>query len=394
MAAAAQEAVRVSTASAEAAEARNRAATDVGYYNLKLGPTAWRFTSGLGIDYNDNVNYTQNNPEGDVIFRPQVGTHLLWPLSEKNSLDLSLGVGYSAYVVHSSLDRLFITPDTGLAFNLYAGDFWINLHDRFSISENTYQDPTVAGTGNYSELQNTIGATTQWDLNKALLRLNLDHQNYSALSGTSTQPDGTAETASLTAGYAPKQGILFGLEGGGGLLHYSGANAIYSDATEWNVGAFYNAQLTDHIALQSSGGYTTYSPTSTGTTATPFSGTYWQLSLTHQISQHVDYSLNGSHTINSTLQGGSFDMYTTSLQINWRIIKDVTLSTSFIYNHGSQLIAFGETFDQYGPQISLGRSLTKKLSSSIGYQAYWRNSDQPGRSYTVNIVSLNLMYNF
>jgi hypothetical protein len=35
-----QEAVRMSIASAEAAEARRQAATTVGYYNLKLGPTA------------------------------------------------------------------------------------------------------------------------------------------------------------------------------------------------------------------------------------------------------------------------------------------------------------------------------------------------------------------
>src|SRR6185503_5731717 len=41
MAARGQEAVRMSMASAEAAEARRKAASMPGFYNLKLGPTAW-----------------------------------------------------------------------------------------------------------------------------------------------------------------------------------------------------------------------------------------------------------------------------------------------------------------------------------------------------------------
>ena len=44
----AQESVRMSLAGAQAAEARRKAAATVDYYNLKLGPTAWRFGTGLG----------------------------------------------------------------------------------------------------------------------------------------------------------------------------------------------------------------------------------------------------------------------------------------------------------------------------------------------------------
>ena len=57
-----QEAVRMSIASAEAAEARSKAASTIGYYNLKLGPTAWNFGAGLGVQYNSNVNNVESNP--------------------------------------------------------------------------------------------------------------------------------------------------------------------------------------------------------------------------------------------------------------------------------------------------------------------------------------------
>ena len=130
----------MSMASAEASEARRIAASTADYYNLKLGPSMWKFSTGLGLDYNDNVNYTQENPEGDFIFRPQMNVQMLLPVSDQNSLSLALGAGYSAYVQHPELNRTFITPNTGLSFDLYVGDFWINLHDRISITEDTYQD--------------------------------------------------------------------------------------------------------------------------------------------------------------------------------------------------------------------------------------------------------------
>ena len=168
----------MSIASEQAAEARRRAATTIGYYNLKLGPTAWNFGTGLEVDYNSNVNLTESNPEGDFIFRPQINTRMLWPVSEMNSINLALGGGYSAYVKNPRLDQAFITPGSELSFDLYAGDFWINLHDRFSITENNYQDPSVANSGNYSQFQNALGVATVWDLNKAIVRAGYDHVNY------------------------------------------------------------------------------------------------------------------------------------------------------------------------------------------------------------------------
>jgi hypothetical protein len=94
----AQEAVRMSLASAEAAEARQKAASTIGYHNLKWGPTAWNFAAGLGLEFNDNVYYTSSDERADLIVRPQVDAWMLWPVSEQNSLALRLGAGYSAYL--------------------------------------------------------------------------------------------------------------------------------------------------------------------------------------------------------------------------------------------------------------------------------------------------------
>jgi len=51
----AQDALRMSMASEASAAARRQAAATLGYYNLKLGPTGWRFGAGLGILWSDNA---------------------------------------------------------------------------------------------------------------------------------------------------------------------------------------------------------------------------------------------------------------------------------------------------------------------------------------------------
>src|ERR1035438_7437305 len=88
MAARGQEAVRMSIASEQAAEAQRQAATSIGYYNLQLGPTAWNFGAGLGMEYESNVYITADNPQGDIIFSPQINTRMVWPVSDQNSLNL------------------------------------------------------------------------------------------------------------------------------------------------------------------------------------------------------------------------------------------------------------------------------------------------------------------
>jgi hypothetical protein len=391
-----QESVRMSMAGAAAAEAQRRAASTIGYYNLKLGPTAWNFGAGLGVDYNSNVNSTEDNPQGDVILRPQMNTRMLWPVTDRNSINLALGAGYSAYVSHTELDRLFLTPGSGLSFDVYAGDFWINLHDRFSITENSYQDPTVTGTGDYSQLQNALGTAVLWDLNKVVLKLGYDHVNYVSLASSGSQPDGMLEVASLTAGYAPKPGMLAGLEVGGGLISYTGDNVFYSSARQWNVGGFFDTSVSEHIHATAHAGYMAYYPESSrGTVSdTDFNGVYAELDLSHRLNEYVSYTLSAGRTVNLVFYNGPYEGYYARLSADWRILRQINLTTSLGYEYGTQLSGVPETWDRYDVGVSLRRNITKKLWASLGYQLYLRQSDLPGRSYDLNVASLNFNYAF
>jgi hypothetical protein len=336
-------------------------------------------------------------PESDFILRSVIKTRMSWATTDRNSLNLALGGGYAFYLQHSDFNRYFLNG-TELSYDIYVGDFWINLHERADITENSYQDPTVVASGNYSLFQNTLGFSPVLDLGKVVLKAGYDHLTYTFLQSgnqnTGVFPDFQNEVVSLSAGYMLAPELRAGLELGGSLLSYSGAtaNANYSNAKQWNAGPFLETPLSEYLWLRVSAGYTDYLPDSSA--AKSFNGIYGQVTVAHKVNEYLNYYLSGGRLISSGYGGGSYDMYFVNWQANWKFIRDVSLGTAFAFNHGTQVIAGGETFNQIGPGITLSRPLTQKVTASLGYQYYYRTSDHPGLNYTVDIISLNFTYQF
>lgn len=398
----AQDSLRMSLASAEAARLRREAAARTEQYDLRLGPTAWRFQAGLGLQYNDNLRSTSSDQEQDLITRPELDAQMRWPVSDVNTLDFSIGVGYALYATHPEYDRPFVKPGSELSFDLYIGNAWLNVHDRFSVIENGYLDPTVTGIGDYERLDNAAGLSVTWDLNKIIAKVGYDHVSYIQLAGGRGQPDAELEDFSFSAGYVIKPEMVAGLEAGGSLIRYVSlpenalARLYYSDGSQWNVGAFYDAQVTQYIRGRASLGYTQFLPESgiAAMLGEDFTGLYAQAGLTHRLNRFVEYTLSGGRMLNFTYYGGRVDQYFVSLSAVWHIFQKTRVTTAFNYQHGLQLGVVGEEYDWLGPSIRFERLITQKLTVALGYQYYWRGSDLPGRDYAVNLVTINASYGF
>ena len=395
-----QEALRNSIAGDLAAESQRQAQNSIGYYNLLLGPMAWRFSSGLEMDYNDNVRLQQQDPEGDFIFRPNLNTQMHWPVTEQNSLDLSLGLGYSAYLKEQDLDQVYISPGSGISFDVFVGDFKINLHDRINISENAYQNTGAGGNQNLVSLQNTAGTSVLWDLNKAIATFGYDHANYVSLSQGQQQPDAASENLFANAGVRVRPELLVGLEAGGTLFNYSQTSSSNSlaqpNAKQWNVGAFGSAQISDFMSVRLDAGYTRYLPdtTSTNSSASDASGFYFQFSLSHRVNKYMDYSISAGRSTDLQSYGQPQTYYFARFQPNWNILNKYQFSTPFSWQEGTQVANNPASYDQYSLGVNVSRSLTQKLSGAISYQFVKETSSQSTLNYTVNIVSLNFSYQF
>jgi hypothetical protein len=394
-----QEALRISTAGDLAAAAQRQAESSVGYYNLLLGPVAWRFSSGLALEYNDNVR-DQQNAQGDFIFIPNVNAQMHWPVTQVNDLNLSVTAGYSEYLQHQELNRFYINPGSGLSFNIYSGDFVINLHDQISITENAYQNQSVNGNNTYDSLQNTLGANALWDLNKALVSFGYDHGNYLALDSSGWPPDAASENFFLNGGVHPVPEILAGLEAGLGLVHYSRSGTASSinapDATQWNAGAFCTATISDYLDARLDAGYTVFTPDSTSTnfSSSAESGFYLQFLITHRVNRFFNYTLSAGRSMDLQYSGQPYDRYTVRWQPNWIFLRKYTISTPLWWEHGTEIYYQTASYDQYGAGIDIRRQLTQKLSGGISYQFVKETSGQPYLNYTDNIISLSFSYQF
>jgi hypothetical protein len=396
-----QEALRLSLAGEESAQAQKDAVASIGYYNLLLGHAALRVFSGLGVQYNDNIHLQNTNAAGDFIFTPSVSTQIHWPLSENNSLDISVGAGYSAYVNNPDLDQFFVNPGTGISFNIYVGDFAINLHERLAVTENGYQNAAATGSGNNATLQNTVGTSATWDLDKVVASAGYDHANYVSLgSGQASQPDGASENFNANSGVRVRPEILVGVEAGGTLVNYNQSSSTASPNTkQWNAGGFVRLQLSEYMSVQLDTGYTELLPegTTTNLNTGNESGYYFDFSLTHRVNQFLDYTFTASRSTDLQSFGQPYSYYNVRWQPNWNLFRKFTVSTPFWWQQGTQLFTQAgnsNTYNQYGTGINIGRQITQKLSGMVSYQFIKETSNQSDLNYIVNIISLNLSYQF
>src|SRR2546423_3914995 len=197
----AQDAVRPSLAGQAASDARQQDVSRIPY-NLLLGPVRFRVGASVGFEYNDNVTYSEVNEQDDVIIRPNLTLDAIWPITQLNTLRLDLGIGYAFYLDHSENDTraILIAPNSQIAFDIFVGDFRINIHDRMSIQQDPIAEPALSNVIDYGRFQNYAGISLLWDLNTVLITLGYDHYTYISTTDRFDYLNRNAEILSGSAG--------------------------------------------------------------------------------------------------------------------------------------------------------------------------------------------------
>jgi len=232
-----------------------------------------------------------------------------------------------------------------------------------------------------------------------VVNVGYDHMNYVALTKTIGQPDSVSENFFVNGGFKLRPEIMVGLESGLGLINYeqsgaTGAGAV-ADAVQWNVGAFSSVQISQHLSTRLDAGYTVYTPNATGTNSlNNATALYFQFSITHQVNDHISYSLSAGHSVDFAYNGQAYDRYFVNLDPNWNVVRNFQISTPIWYEQGKQVAVQTVSYDQYGAGITIGRGLTQKLSSSVYYKWIKETSNSAWWNYTENIVGLSFTYQF
>lgn len=381
----------MSAAGAQTAAAQK---TDISgnYYNVQAGPVYLRFQGEMGIELNDNANYSSTAHDADMAFSPTLNLKAFWPVSVQNTLALSVGIGYVEYLRERNLSHLNITSDSGLAFNVYSGDFVFNLHDRFSAVEYQIQDPSVSAS--LIRLGNTAGLGATWNLNQLILSAGYDYQTYTSLSGNYSSSDDSMELFNGSAAFILSSTSKLGLEAGGGTTTYT--QNVLDNNTQFNVGPFYQAQFTPHFGGSISAGFTSYQIAHTGTVrnASDFSGYYVSASVNNRLNESFSHSLSFGRQIQGGITAELSKDYFANYQATWILIHKLSTTFRFSFYDGTTSGGVAQKYDEYGPGITLGWRITDKLGSSVAYDFLEKTADVSSLSYTQNRLMLDFTYDF
>jgi len=392
----AQEAVRPSLAGEAAAEARRQSIDQIPY-NLLLGPVRFRFSITTGIEYNDNINLAETNKQSDIIIRPQFNIDAIWPVTQLNTLKLDLGLGYSFYLDHSNANTngVIISPGSQLAFDIFIQDFRINLHDRFSLQQDPVAQLQLSNVVDYGRFENTAGISVLWDLNKAVLTFGYDHYTYVSTTDTFSYLDRNAEILSFSAYFALTSTTGAGIETTAVYSYYD--QHVLNDSVSYSVGPFVETQITNYLKLRAAAGYQFINFDGGGTLgdSSNSSDFYANILLAHRINAAITQTISAGHEsqlgVNSNFIALNYVRHTAT----WNIINRVLLATELFYEDGDDSGGiFSEHIQRYGGAATLGYQLTPHITLGLRYQYTQKQSDQPGRDYKQNRVSLDATYSF
>jgi hypothetical protein len=411
-----QDAVRPSLAGEASAEARRQDIEHIPY-NLLVGPVRFRFSATFGVEYNDNINLSDDGraviltPTGpvlvktekqdDVILRPAVNLDAIWPITQLNTLRLDLGLSYAIYLDHSNANTngVLISPGSQLAFDIFVGDFRINIHDRPSLQQDPIAELALSNVVDYGRFENTAGVSVLWDLNKALLTLGYDHYTYISTTSDFDYLNRNAEELSGTASVFVASNTSVGLESYAVFNYYD--QHVLNDSTDYSIGGFVETQLTTYLKLRAAAGYQWIDFDNNGTVSTLFGDTknlsdyYANVLITHRINALIRQTISAGHESQLGVNSNYITLNYVRHTVSWNIIRNTLLSTEFFYEDADESGGFiNEHLHRYGGAVTVGYQLTPHVTLGLRYQYTQKDSDVALRDYTQNRVSVDGTYSF
>jgi hypothetical protein len=392
----AQEGLRNSLAGDAATEARRRHAEQMPF-TFKVRDLRVLVTPSLGVDYNDNISISDGNQQSDVVVSPSLRLIASYPVTAQNLLSLNVGVGYQKYLEHGEHDTWFLQSGTELAFDISIKDFWINLHDRVSYIQDSEMEPTLVGTADYATINNTAGVSVTWDLNDATLQGGYDHANVISMSEAFNSRDSATESFLARAGFEFNSKITAGVEGTASFTTYD--QAILNKNSSYSGGVYADWHPSRYFQVRPRVGYTIaqFDRTSSTIETSDLNSWYANLSISHQATDAITWSLSAGHEVRLGIQSDAVEAWNVRPGIQWNIIKNLALSTYFSYEHGEQGVGnitgnLTETYDWLGAGFNASYPIMKKLSLALNYRLTLRTSNTATRDYTQNVLGMVLTY--
>lgn len=387
----------------EAAAQALKRSIEAEQYNLRWGPLQLKTGASVGVSYTDNVFYSYDRKD-DLLVNPQITLAALWPITDLNNLRLSLGLAYEWYLENRELngDAPLVNPGTELVFNLFVGDFRIRLHDRFSYQESLFFN-SLSGegvrfynfndVGTFSRLNNHAGFEVDWDLNKVVLSVGYNHENFISMTSSFEYLDRASEWLTASAGFALGDKAQAGLEAQAGLHNYETETTL-NDNWRARGGPFVEANPQEKISLRAGAGFDTARYEDTALNNSDYES-YYAYARIRQETRLFSHMLTAGreHVLgdNANNLRTTYVRYSISSPVVTHVDLGADLSVNFAEEFGG---TFEEDFTYYGAGFRIGYQFHKFWRADLGYEFRLKESNLALRDFHRNRVTLAAAYSF
>jgi hypothetical protein len=396
------------------------------YFNVKAGPVRFTLTSGMSVEYNDNINMASGigSPvQSDIILHPHIGLDAvselqLLPKSQTDvtTIGFTLNLGTRRYLQHSELNTgdsgLTIAPDSEFSFLVRTGHFHTRLYDRFSVQDDPGTDGTLSNVALFRRFNNIAGVKTTWEMNsKTSFSLGYEHgnmiaMNYTSLSGTSPNLNSLDNSTDQISFSGVSQIFsLLSVGFGASALSTNYPDNPGQNMTTYNYGPFMDLRLTQYTTLHAgyslsdsrsgsfSGGN---SNTTTLNSNAGSTDTNYVVSITNRMNTYYTQTLSFSRQTQLNILGELTLTNNLSYNSSWTINSKLALSSTLFMEDATDEspINTNPYYKRYGVTLSTGYRLSRKLTTTLSYQYSNKVSDVADQSYKQNSVIFNVIYAF
>ena len=148
--------------------------------------------------------------------------------------------------------------------------------------------------------------------------------------------------------------------------------------------------------LRAAGGYVMYffDPSLSVTHREQIGAIYLDLSLHQRLARSLTHSISLGRQLQAGYFSDSVELIYLQHGATWQLFRKTSVTTSLSYEYFKETRQQGEKGNRYGAGLGLVRPWTRKLSGSLRYSFYLKDSDVDARDYRQNRLVLDLVYRF
>ncbi len=370
------------------------------HYSLRIGPVRVRYDLSVTAVYTDNRNYAPSGEkEEDWGLRPVFHLGMFYAMSDRQKLQIDVGIGYEWWDRRDENNDLYIAPSSHIDYTFGIGPVQMRLSNTTSTSTEASSRAEVAGGDAFAfnRLNNstTLGATyigsRRLILNGAYTYgISRSLNDYFESLDRDTHSVGGSALFRITAPLAA------GISANYSVFTYS--DEVQNDGQSYSVGPMVMWSPTRSIDLEAFVHYTrsTFDDNGTIEDDDDFSGATFSVSGVYRMNRYVTHRL----TFGKVVDPGYGSNYTEDFSLRYgaqaRLSSRLSSNLNFHYQSAS-LSGSGplsEEADLYQFSVGAGYQVLRRANLGLTYSLNTRDSDRSNRSYVENRVMVTASYQF